>query len=131
MPRTRPPTPTPSQPGSPPPHAQTTAQDPTRGITTPGTPNSTAPPAELGPTKLVTVKEELDSDTPIVVLESDSSTSETDSITPWQKIKKRKGKRIRSPTTARQQPPSQPPNPAIVRQTTQPTIDTATFQTGT
>ncbi|KAG5845423.1 hypothetical protein ANANG_G00138900 [Anguilla anguilla] len=118
MPRTRPPTPTPSQPGSPPPQAQTTAQDPTLGITTPGTPNSTVPPAELGPTNPVTVKEEPDSDTPIVVLESDSSTSESDSITPWQKIKKRKGKRIRSPTSIIQEPPIQPPNPAIVRQKT-------------
>ncbi|XP_035256866.1 zinc finger CCHC domain-containing protein 3-like [Anguilla anguilla] len=83
MPRTRPPTPTPSQPGSPTPHAQTPAQDPTPCIPTAGTPNSTVSPA-LDPTNpvTVTVKEEPDSDTPIVVLESDSSTSESDTTTP-------------------------------------------------
>ncbi|XP_064160265.1 uncharacterized protein LOC135237264 [Anguilla rostrata] len=121
MPRTRPPTPTSSQPGSPTPHAQTPAQDPTPCIPNAGTPNSTVPPA-LDPTNpvTVTIKEEPDSDTPIVVLESDSSTSDSDSTTPWQQAKNKKGKRIRSPTTVQQQP-GQPPNPAIVRQIIKPT----------
>ena len=48
------------------------------------------------------------------VSDSLSTDSESNTITPWPKIKRRRGKRTRSPTTANtQRPPSQPPNPAI------------------
>ena len=114
-PRTRPPTPPPSQPDSLLPAAQDTSSPPSHS-TLIGTPNTTTSPVSQNPT--TTVKEEPDSDTPVTVEVSDSSStdSEQDSITPWQKIKRKRSKRNRSPTTVNTQTqPSQPPNPAITR----------------
>ena len=109
-PRTRPPTPPLSLPDTTL-QTQSTAQDPPCS-TNPGNPNTT----DTSLTHSVTVKEEPDTDTSIRVELSDSSTTDSEAtITPWQKIRKKKGKRLRSPT-AIIQTPIQPPNPAIARQ---------------